>query len=133
MILLDAFGISKEEAQKLPSPHGDYLPQGSPIPPDQYYVDLAAYGFSVEIPNAEFSERMAKALRENYGFSDQEVRWFTMHAELDADHGDEFRKHARKVADQPGGLDAVREKTLVMAELTKNVWNGLGSWKSQPS
>ena len=127
--LLGAFGITKEEAQRIPGPFGDYMPQGSPIPPDRFYVELAAYGFSVEIPNAEWSARMADALRANYGFSDQEVRWFTMHAELDADHGDEFRKHAHKVAESPGGLDALREKSLVMAEMVKHVWNGLGRWK----
>ena len=127
--LLSAFGITREEAQRIPSPFGDYMPQGSSIPPERFYVELAAYGFSVEIPNADWSARMADALRANYGFSDQEVRWFTMHAELDADHGDEFRKHAHKVAESPGGLNALREKSLALAEMVKNVWNGLGRWQ----
>jgi len=122
--LLSAFGITREEALRIPSPFGDYMPQGSSIPPDRFYVELAAYGFSVEIPNAEWWARMAAALRSSYGFSDQEVRWFTMHAELDADHGDEFRKHALEVAESPGGLSALREKSLAMAEMVKNVWNG---------
>jgi pyrroloquinoline-quinone synthase len=131
--LLGAFDITDEEAQQLPGPLGDYLPQARPIPPDQFYIELSAYGFSVEIPNAEWSQRMADALRANYGFSDDEVRWFTMHAELDADHGEEFRKHARKVAETPGGLEALREQTMSLALLVQDVWNGLGRWKDHPS
>ncbi len=125
---LEAFEISVEEAATLTSPMGDHLPQGHAIPPEEFYIDLSAYGFSVEIPNAEFCERLAKALREHYGFSDDHVRWFTMHAELDADHGDEFKKHALKVADVPGGLERLREKTLGLAKVTQSVWNGFGVW-----
>ena len=76
---------------------------------------------------------MARALQENYGFSDQEVRWFTMHAALDAGHGEEFRRHARKVAEQPGGLETLREKTLAFAQLVKNIWNGNGTWQKLAS
>ncbi len=128
--LLEAFDISPEEAAKIESPLGDHVPQGHAIPPETFYVDLSAYGFSVEVPNAEFCDRMAKALRENYGLSEHNVRWFTMHAELDAGHGEEFRKHARKVADLPNGLEQVREKTLALAAITKNVWDGFGVWKA---
>ncbi len=129
--LLEVFDITPAEAAKLKSPMGDHLPQGRPIPPEEFYIDLSAYGFSVEIPNAEFCERIAKALREHYGFSEHHVRWFTMHAELDAEHGDEFKKHALKVADSPQGLERVREKTLAMAKITQNVWNGFGVWASR--
>lgn len=94
---------------------------------------LSTYGFSIEIPNAECSARMARALQESYGFSDQEVRWFTMHAALDAGHGEEFRRRARKVAEQPGGLEALREKTLAFAQLVKGIWNGNGIWQKLPS
>jgi pyrroloquinoline quinone (PQQ) biosynthesis protein C len=128
--LLDAFGISDADAKQLPAPFGGHLPQGSAIPADDYYVTLSTYGFSIEIPNAEWSARMARALQDNYGFSDQAVRWFTMHAALDAGHGDEFRRHARKVAQQPGGLERLRERTLAFAPVAKNIWNGHGGWQS---
>jgi pyrroloquinoline quinone (PQQ) biosynthesis protein C len=72
---------------------------------------------------------MAKALQENYGFSDQAVRWFTMHAELDAEHGEEFHKYAARVAEQPGGLERLREKTRAFAQVAKNVRNGFGVWQ----
>lgn len=127
--LLDGLGVSKEEADGFPNPHGDSISHSHAIPPEEYYAALSAYGVSVEIPNAEFCERAAKALRNHYGFSDKEVRWFTMHAELDAGHGEEFRKHAHKVADMPGGLEMFRQKTLALSRATMNVWNGHGSWK----
>jgi hypothetical protein len=60
-LLLDDFGITKEQARRLPSPLGDRMPQGSAIPTDEFYVALATYGFCVEIPNAEWSARMARA------------------------------------------------------------------------
>ena len=128
--MLDAFGISDADARKLEAPFGNHMPQGSAIPAHEFYVTLSTYGFSIEIPNAEWSARMARALKDNYGFSDRAVRWFTMHAALDAGHGEEFRRHARKVAEQPGGLEQLREKTLAFAPLAKNIWNGHGSWKS---
>ena len=96
------------------------------------FAATATYGFSIEIPNAEWSARMARALQDNYGFSDQAVRWFTMHAALDAGHGEEFRRHARKVAEQPGGLKLLREKTLAFAQVVKNLWNGHGRWQRPP-
>lgn len=127
--LLDALGIGPDEASRLESPLGSGPRLGHPIAPEDYYIDLSAYGFSVEIPNAEFSARMARALRDNYGFSDDAVRWFTMHAELDADHGDEFRRHALKVADTPNGLERVRERTFQLSSVVKQSWDGFGSWR----
>lgn len=52
-----------------------------------------------------------------------------MHAELDAAHREEFKKHARKLADRPEALEQVREKTLALAAITKNLWNGFGVWR----
>jgi pyrroloquinoline-quinone synthase len=128
--LLAAFGISREEALSLESPHGRTGPMGRRIPPDEYYIELAAYGYSVEVPNQQFCERIHTALQEYYGFSDDELRWFSMHALLDADHGEEFRKHARKVAEQPGGLDELKRQTRGLSQLVKDSWNGLGTWES---
>jgi len=131
--LLDAFGISDEDAKRLEAPFGNHVPHGSAIPADEFYITLSTYGFCVEIPNAEWSARMARALQDHYALSDRAVRWFTMHAALDAGHGEEFRRHARKVAVHPGGLERLREKTLSFAPVAKNIWNGHGDWKSRSS
>jgi pyrroloquinoline quinone (PQQ) biosynthesis protein C len=127
--LLAAFDITPEDAEQLDSPLGNYRPQGSAIPPEDYYVELSAYGLSVEVPNAEFCGRMHHALAEHYGFTEEQLAWFTMHAALDADHGEEFRKYVGHAARTPGGLTRLREKTLVLAEATKQVWDGFGRWR----
>jgi pyrroloquinoline quinone (PQQ) biosynthesis protein C len=126
---LGAFGVSEEEAKHVVPHFGEYVPQGRAIPFDDYYVELATYGLSVETPNAEWSTRMHRALHDSYGFTEDETRWFSMHAELDADHGDEFKGYAQKAAQAPNGLERLREQTLQMSEVVRDVWNGFGLWK----
>jgi pyrroloquinoline quinone (PQQ) biosynthesis protein C len=126
--LLGAFGITTAESAQLASPV-PRLPQATAIAPEDFYVDLSAYGFSVEVPNAEFCERVYEALAENYGLTPEQLRWFSMHAALDAGHGDEFRKHARKVAETPHGLERLRDRTLQLSGVVKQVWDGYGKWR----
>jgi pyrroloquinoline quinone (PQQ) biosynthesis protein C len=83
------------------------------------FIELAAYGFSVESPNAEFCARTCVALREGYGITDAQLRWFAMHAELDAGHDEEFRKYAARAAESPDGLRRLREQTLALCSATK--------------
>jgi pyrroloquinoline quinone (PQQ) biosynthesis protein C len=126
---LAAFGVTPEQARQLTSPVGDYQPQGRAIAADDYYVELAAYGLSVETPNAEFCERIFVALRENYGFAESELTWFSMHAALDADHGEEFKRHAARAASAPRGLERLREQTLALSAGVQTVWDGFGAWQ----
>jgi hypothetical protein len=130
---LAAFGVSADEARLLTSPIGDIPPQGRAIAADDFYVELATYGLSVETPNAEFCDRIWRALRDNYGFREEELTWFSMHAALDADHGAEFRRHVTKAAEAPDGLDRLRRQTLVLSEAVKNVWDGFGVWRAAPA
>lgn len=127
---LGAFGITEDEAKQVESPVGNYVPQGGAIPLDDYYVELTTYGLSIETPNAEWCARMHRALRDRYGFTEDETRWFSMHAELDADHGDEFRGYAAKAAQAPNGLARLREQTLQISAIVRDVWNGFGVWKN---
>jgi hypothetical protein len=75
---LAAFGISPEEASQLAPPHGRHVPRGRAIPKEDFYVELATYGLSVETPNAEFSEGIFTAFRDNYGFAESELTWFVV-------------------------------------------------------
>ena len=72
---------------------------------------------------------MHRALRDHYGFSEQETQWFSMHATLDAEHGDEFKGYAGKAASAPDGLARLRLQTLRLSETVKEIWNGFGLWK----
>lgn len=122
-------GVSPEEADDTPSPVGTPGPQGRRIEPEDYFVELSAYGLNVEVPNAEFCVRIADALRDDYGFDEGALTWFRMHAHLDAEHGEEFRKYVARAAEHPNGLERVREATLQYAPAVKMVWDGFGTWK----
>jgi pyrroloquinoline quinone (PQQ) biosynthesis protein C len=128
---LHACGVSPEEADATVSPVGPpYAPMGRRIEPEDFFVELAAYGLNVEVPNAEFCVRIANALRKHYGFDDDALTWFTMHAHLDEGHGEEFRKYAARAAEYPDGLDRVRTATLEMAPGVQMAWDGFGTWKA---
>jgi pyrroloquinoline-quinone synthase len=128
--LLAAFGITPADANALPAPQGEHRPQGRFIAEEDFFVELSAYGFTVEAPNAEFCTRISAALRDRYGFTDGELTWFSMHASLDAGHGEEFQKYAARAAAYPGGLEQVRERTLAMAPGVQHVWDGCGAWRT---
>jgi pyrroloquinoline-quinone synthase len=126
---LGAFDITLEDARHLVSPLGELPTGGRTISSEDFYVELAAYGFSVEAPNARFCERLLQALKTNYGFTDEQLTWFSMHAVLDADHGDEFLKYVEAAATSPDGLDRVRTNTLELCATTKLIWDGAGVWQ----
>src|SRR5262245_33772159 len=125
---LAAFDITLEEARELPSPLGDLPTGGRTIAPEDFFIELAAYGFSVEAPNARFCERILRALKNNYGFTDEQLTWFSMHAVLDADHGEEFLEYVDAAAGYADGLERVRANTLELCATTKHIWNGAGKW-----
>jgi pyrroloquinoline quinone (PQQ) biosynthesis protein C len=126
---LAAFDITLEQARRLPSPLGDLPTGGQTIAPEDFYIELAAYGLSVEAPNARFCERIVQALKADYGFTDDQLTWFSMHAALDADHGDEFLKYVEAAAAYDDGLERVRTNTLTLCATTKLIWNGAGKWQ----
>ena len=126
---LAAFDITLEQARRIPSPLGDLPTGGRTIPPDDFYIELAAYGLSVEAPNARFCERILRALKTNYGFTDSQLTWFSMHAVLDADHGDEFLKYVEAATTHSNGLERVRTNTLALCATTKLIWNSAGKWQ----
>jgi hypothetical protein len=72
---------------------------------------------------------MYRALNERYEFTPSQLTWFSMHATLDADHGEEFRKYVARAAEHEEGLERVRRATLDLCVATKPVWDGGGSWQ----
>ena len=126
---LAAFDITLEQARRIPSPLGDLPTGGRTIPPEDFYIELAAYGLSVEAPNARFCQRILRALKTNYGFTDGQLTWFSMHAVLDADHGDEFLKYVEAAATTRPRARRVRTNTLALCGTTKLIWNGAGTWQ----
>jgi hypothetical protein len=131
--LLAAFGIAAHDARSLASPFGANSPQAIAIASDDFYVELAAYGFAVESPNAEFCTRIHRALNEAYEFTPSQLTWFSMHATLDADHGEEFRKYVARAAQYSDGLERVRRASLQLSAAAKTVWDGGGCWREPSS
>jgi len=124
-------GVTRDEADAAQSPAGPpYAPMGRRIEREDYYIELASYGLNVEIPNGEFSGRILRALRDNYGFDDRALTWFAMHERLDFGHGEEFKKYAARAAEYPGGLERLRTATLTMAPGVQKAWEGFGAWKA---
>lgn len=126
---LAAFDVTLEEAHQLSSPLGELPTGGRTIAPEDFYIELAAYGFSVEAPNARFCERILQALKTNYGFADEQLTWFSMHAVLDANHGEEFLKYVEAAARYPDGLERLRTNTFELCATTKLIWDGAGVWQ----
>ena len=102
---------------------------GRTIAPHDFYIELAADGLSVEAPNGRLCERILPALKTNYGFTDDQLTWFSMYALLDADHGDEFLNYVNAAATHPDGLERVRTNTLALRATTKAHLDGAGSWQ----
>jgi pyrroloquinoline quinone (PQQ) biosynthesis protein C len=126
---LDAFGISREDVDTISLPFDRPTAQGRAIGADEYFIELSAYGLSVEAPNAEFCQRLRAALSEQYGFDETALMWFSMHAALDGGHGEEFRKYVARAARQPNGLERVRNATRELSVRVKAVWDGFGMWQ----
>jgi len=125
---LAAFGLEREGIELLSLPFDRPQVQGHAIARDDFFIELSAYGLSVELPNAEFCERLHAALSDRYGFSAHELTWFSMHAALDGHHGEEFRKYVARAAKQPNGLERVRTATRQLSGRVKSVWDGFGLW-----
>lgn len=48
---------------------------------------LASHNFVNDVANTVGYPQVAEALRTNYGLSDRAVRWFSLHGEVDVEHG----------------------------------------------
>ena len=129
---LAAFDVTPDEARALARPAAATLTAGgpaAPIPSDGYYTYLSVYGLLGEAPNAEFCEIAYTAMSKHYGFTDQELTWFYMHARLDKDHGAMLGTFFEKAAAEHGGLDGIRSAAFTLAPLYQNIWNTFGAWR----
>jgi len=126
---LAAFGLTSTQTEALQSTVDANEARGRAISPADFYIELAAYGLSVEVPNAEFCQRVFDALYRTNRFAVDELRWFSMHAELDAHHGDEFQKYVTHVSREPDGLVRLRSATRELSSAVQYVWDGCNAWR----
>jgi hypothetical protein len=71
--LLAAFGLSRDDADRISLPFDRPTAHGREIASEDFFIELSAYGLSVEAPNAEFCARLHAALLNRYGFSETEL------------------------------------------------------------
>jgi len=80
-----------------------------------YIESMAAIGVALEGVSARGAPMVGAALREHYGFTDQDVEFFTEHAEADVEHSDRTLdlviRHARTPEQRERVKAAVREMT----------------------
>jgi len=100
-----------------------------PIEADEYYAQLTAYGILGEGPNAAFCERALAALRATHSFSDDDLGWFALHAELDKEHGATLGRYVSAAEAEPGGLEGTRELIFGLAPHYQSIWDGRGTWR----
>jgi pyrroloquinoline quinone (PQQ) biosynthesis protein C len=124
---LKALGVSRAEAAD-----ADGLSASAyahPVETHEYYAQLTAYGILGEGPNAVFCERVLAAFRADYSFTEDEVRWFSLHAKLDKDHGATLSRYVEAAESEPGGLERTRELIFGLAPHYQSIWNGRGTWR----
>jgi pyrroloquinoline-quinone synthase len=85
----------------------------------------AAMGFEYQSPLA--FKRIADGLREHYGLSDDDVRFFDVHVTADEDHGDAIAQALVKYADSEDLQRDVREAAWTYAEC---YWDMLSTYEA---
>jgi pyrroloquinoline quinone (PQQ) biosynthesis protein C len=124
---LKALGVTPADAADVPVLSANAY--AHPIEADEYYAQLTAYGVLGEGPNAVFCERVVAAFRADYSFAEDEVNWFTLHANLDKDHGATLTRYAEAAEAEPGGLERTRELIFGLAPHYQSIWDGRGTWR----
>jgi pyrroloquinoline quinone (PQQ) biosynthesis protein C len=124
---LKALGVSPTDAATAPGLATTAY--AHPIVANEYYTQLAAYGLLGEGPNALFCESVLAALRANYSFDDDQLKWFSLHARLDKGHGEILSRYVEAAEAEPGGLERTRELIFELAPHYQSIWDGRGAWK----
>jgi hypothetical protein len=130
---LAAFDVAPDEARALPVPDGAATAgtrsPATPIPVDGFYRYLSVYGLLGESPNAAFADTVYRVCRERYAFDEAQLKWFSMHAYLDADHGASLGRWFGRAALESGGLEQLRADAFALAPLYQAIWDGFGCWR----
>ena len=80
---------------------------------------LAGVSVGMESQNATIMPRLLPALRGHYGFSEDEIRYFTVHGEADVEHGGRSYDLVAKFATTPELQNKVRQAVM---EGTQRRW-----------
>ena len=87
-----------------------------------WYVPLSAIGIGLESFVPETFTRMVAAFKDNYGMSDEDVIFWTMHILADQDHGDEGIEMVENYAITGEARKAVFDGTVETSRLFHDLW-----------
>jgi pyrroloquinoline-quinone synthase len=87
-----------------------------------WFVPLAAIGIGLESFVPEAFSRMIAAFKKNYGLSDEQVKFWSIHVIADEEHGDEGIEIVAKYATTPEGRMQVFDCTLETTRLYSDLW-----------
>jgi len=124
---LRALGVSSNEASTAPGLATTAY--AHPIVADEYYAQISAFGLLGEGPNALFCDSVLDAFRAHYSFERNQVKWFSLHAKLDKDHGATLSRYVEAAEAEPGGLERTRELIFQLAPHYQSIWDGRGTWR----
>ena len=88
----------------------------------QWFVPLSAVAIGLESFVPETFTRMVKALQDNYGMTDEQLIFFTIHIIADQDHGDEGIEMVSNYALNADGRKQVFDCTVETSRLFHDLW-----------
>ena len=89
----------------------------------EWYVPLSAIGIGLESFVPDTFTRIVAAQKKNYGMSEEDLIFWTMHILADAEHGDEGIELVSAYATEPEQRDAVYHCTIETGRLFYDMWN----------
>jgi len=89
----------------------------------EWYVPLAAIGIGLESFVPETFSRIVPALKDNYGMTDEQIIFWTMHIPADTQHGDEGIEIVSKYATSAEARKHVFDCTMETSRLFYELWD----------
>jgi pyrroloquinoline-quinone synthase len=88
-----------------------------------WFVALAAVGIGLESFVPEAFTRMVAAFKDQYGLSDEQVRFWSVHIVADEEHGDEGIEIVENYATTTEDRRVVFDCTMETTRLFRDLWN----------
>ena len=88
-----------------------------------WFVALAAVGIGLESFVPEAFTRMVAAFKDQYGLTDDQIKFWSVHIIADEEHGDEGIEIVENYAKTPEDRKVVFDCTMETARLYRDMWN----------
>ncbi len=89
----------------------------------EWYVALAAIGIGLETFTPDTFRRLVAAFKKNYGLTDEQLVFWTMHIMADEEHGDEGIEIVSDYVHDPAGRKVVYDCTVETGQRFYDLWD----------